>query len=144
MQYRTSSDSGEPPGSTFVPLTTVGRLQSTILRLVSVGSHQGPLLYLLCQWGATSVPYLTSMYTWEQLGSTILSLVTKEVARVHHLTSSDCGKTQMILILPLVTVLSHQGPIYYYLTSIGSGVLPGALIFPLVAVGSHKGPLSFL
>ena len=81
------------------------------------------------------------MYTWEPLGSTILSLVTIEV---HHLTSSDCGKTQMILILPLVTVLSHQGPIYYYLTSIGSGMLPGALIFPLVAVGSHKGPLSYL
>ena len=38
--------------------------------------------------------------TWEPQGSTIVSLMTMEVARVNHLNSSDSGKTPGYFILP--------------------------------------------
>ena len=90
VHYRTSSDSGEPPGSTFLTLVKVGSLQTR-----------------------NSYLYPTISDRVEPPGSTILSLVTVCVTRVHYLTSSDSGKIQVFLFLPLVAVGCHQVLSYF-------------------------------
>ena len=90
VHYRTSSDSGELPGSTFLTLVT-----GVAKRLATLTSSQ---------WGATRVHYPTTGNGGEPPGSTILSLVTVCVNLVHYLTSSDNGNIQVFLSLPLVAV----------------------------------------
>ena len=125
-----------PPGTTTLPLQTVG-------------SQQVLLLYLKWQWGVTRYLYLTFTDSREPPGASTLPLLTER-------------KPPGISVLPLQTVGSHQVPLtylywqwgatrYFYLTSTDngeppgiptltteSGEPPGTHTLPLLTMGSHQ------
>ena len=148
--YLTSTDSGEPSGTTTLPLLTMGSHQVPLsylywlyitLPLLIVWSHQVPLPYLYWQSGATRYLYLSSTDWWELPGTSTLPLLT--------IGSYQAGT------LPLLTVGRHPVPSpylywqweatrYLYLTSTNSVEPPGTTTLPLLTMGSHQVLLPYL